>query len=354
MSISKELFGKLSDGREVYIYTLKNANGMTVRLSEFGAAIVSLCAPDRNGFFTDVVCGFDDLLSYEKDGGSHGSVVGRWANRIAKGKFTLDGTEYTLDLNMGTYHHHGGKKNFVRKIWSSRIVSDSDEPSAEFSLLSPDGDEGYPGNLNVKVTYTLTSDNALSIHYFATTDKKTVINLTNHSYFNLDGYASGSIRDHVLWIDADRYLQSDKDLIPTGTILSAKGTPLDFTEPRVIGKDIDADFEPLRTAGGYDHCYHFGGEYEKEPKLCASLYSPKSGREMLVYTNQPCVQIYSANFMDDEKYPFKGGFPQKIQNAICLETQRMPDGMNHENFTKSTLAPDEVYDYTTVYKFSVK
>ena len=218
MSISKELFGKLSDGREVYIYTLKNANGMTVRLSEFGAAIVSLYAPDINGNFTDVVCGFDNPSSYELAGGSHGSVVGRWANRIGKGRFTLDGVEYILDLNKVTYHHHGGKKNFVRKIWNSQIVSDSDQPSLKFSVFSPDGEERYPGNLNVDVVYTLTSDNALSIHYVATTDKKTVINLTNHSYFNLDGYASGSVRDHILWIDADSFLKTDTDLVPTGEI----------------------------------------------------------------------------------------------------------------------------------------
>ena len=353
MSITKELFGKLSDGREVYIYILKNAGGMTAKISEFGAAIVSLYTPDRNGNFTDIVCGFDNVSSYEFAGGSHGSVVGRWANRIAKGKFILDGIEYSLPLNKVTYHQHGGKKNFVRKVWNSEIVDGGDEPSLKFTTFSPDGEEGYPGNLNVEVVYTIKSDNSLSIHYKATTDKKTVINLTNHSYFNLNGYASGSICDHVLWIDADRYLESDKDLIPTGKISSVKGTPLDFTEPKVIGKDIDADFEALNLAGGYDHCFHFVDERE-EPVLRASLYSPKSGREMEVYTNQPCVQIYSANFMNDERYPFKGGFPQKIQNAVCLETQRMPDGMNHENFTKSTLAPDEVYDYTTVYKFSVK
>ena len=221
MSITKELFGKLSDGREAYIYTLKNENGMTVKLSEYGAAIVQLFAPDRNGTFTDVVCGYDNLSSYELGDGAQGSVVGRWANRIAKGKFTLDGKEYSLLINNGQNHLHGGKQNFVRALWKSEPI-DGDEPALVLTHFSPDGEEGYPGNMNVTVTYTLTKDNSLSINYKATSDKRTVINLTNHCYFNMGGYASGSVRDQILWVDADTFLETDEGLIPTGRMLKVK------------------------------------------------------------------------------------------------------------------------------------
>lgn len=354
MSITKELFGKLSDGREVYIYTLKNEGGMTVKLSEFGAAIVQLFAPDRNGAFTDVVCGYDTVSSYEFGDGAHGSVVGRWANRIAKGRFTLDGEEYSLLINNGENHLHGGKKNFVRALWKSEPV-DGDEPALKLTHFSPDGEEGYPGNMNVAVTYTLTNDNALSINYKATTDKKTVINLTNHCYFNMGGYASGSVRDQILWVDADTFLETDAGLIPTGRMLKVKDTPFDFTTPKAIGRDIDTCYRPLKLAnGGYDHCFNFVGGETKEPVLRASLYCPKNGREMQVLTNKPCVQVYTANFMKNPNFPFKGGLPQRVQHAVCLETQRMPDSMNHEGFTNCILNPGETYDYTTVYKFTVK
>lgn len=353
MSITKELFGKLSDGREAYIYTLKNESGMTVKLSEFGAAIVQLFAPDRNGIFTDVVCGYDDLSSYEFGDGAHGSVVGRWANRIAKGRFTLDGKEYSLLINNGQNHLHGGKQNFVKALWKSEPV-DGEEPEVIFTHFSPDGEEGYPGNMSVTVTYTLTKDNALSINYKATSDKRTVINLTNHCYFNMGGYASGSVRDQILWVDADTFLETDTGLIPTGRMLKVKDTPFDFTEPKAVGRDIDTCYRPLNLAGGYDHCFNFVGGETKEPVLRASLYCPKNGREMQVITNQPCVQVYTANFMKNPKFPFKGGLPQRKQHAICLETQRMPDSMNHEGFTNCILNPGETYDYTTVYKFTVK
>lgn len=353
MGIAKELFGKLSDGREVYIYTLKNAGGMTAKLSELGAAIVQLFAPDRNGTFTDVVCGYDTVSSYEFGDGSQGSVVGRWANRIAKGKFTLDGKEYSLLINNGENHLHGGKQNFVRALWKSEPI-DGDEPAVVFTHFSPDGEEGYPGNMNVTVTYTLTKDNALSINYKATSDKRTVINLTNHCYFNMGGYASGSVRNQILWVDADTFLETDAGLIPTGRMLKVKDTPFDFTTPKAVGRDIDTCYRPLKLAGGYDHCFNFVGGETKEPVLRASLYCPKNGREMQVLTNQPCVQVYTANFMKNSNFPFKGGLPQRKQHAICLETQRMPDSMNHEGFTDCILNPGETYDYTTVYKFTVK
>ena len=227
MSVTKKFFGKLSDGREVYTYTLKNAAGMKVKLSEFGAAIVKLVTPDRNGTFTDVVCGYDSMYGYENGDGYQGAVVGRWGNRIAKGRFTLDGVEYQLSLNNGNNHLHGGAVDKIsHKIWSVEILSDGEEPAVKFSYFSPDGEENYPGNLNISVTYTLTADNALALHYEATTDKKTVINLTNHSYFNLGGYASGSIHDHILWVDADSYLETDEELIPTGRMIPPQDLPL--------------------------------------------------------------------------------------------------------------------------------
>jgi aldose 1-epimerase len=327
---------------------------MTVKLSEFGAAIVQLFAPDKNGVFSDVVCGYDDLASYEFGDGAQGAVVGRWANRIAKGKFNLDGKEYSLLINNGENHLHGGKNNFIKALWSSEAV-DADEPMVIFTHFSPDGEEGYPGNMSVTVTYTLTNDNALSINYKATTDKKTVINLTNHSYFNMGGYASGSVRDQILWVDADTFLETDEGLIPTGRMLKVKDTPFDFTEPKAIGRDIDTFYRPLQLAnGGYDHCFNFTGGESRELVLRASLYCSKTGREMQVFTNKPCVQVYTSNFMKNLKFPFKGGLPQRRQHAVCLETQRMPDSMNHEGFTNCILNPGETYDYTTIYKFTVK
>lgn len=355
MSIKKKYFDKLSDGREVYTYTLKNANGMKAKISEFGAAIVKLITPDKNGTFTDVVCGYDSMYGYENGDGYQGAVVGRWGNRIAKGRFTLDGVEYQLNLNDGNNHLHGGTKDMIsHKIWNAEVLCDGDEPSLKLTCFSPDGEENYPGNLNIAVTYTLTNDNALSINYKAATDKKTVINLTNHSYFNLGGYASGTVREHILWVDADTYVETDEELIPTGRLRPVAKTPFDFTSPKKVGAELDAVNRDLMIAGGYDHCFNFKGGATEEPTCRATLYCPATGREMQVITNQPCVQVYSANFMKNPKYPFKGGMPQHMQNAICLETERMPDSMNHEGFTKCTLDVGEVYDYTTIYKFSVK
>lgn len=357
MSIKKELFGKLSNGSEAYIYELTNANGMRLSISEFGAAIVKLITKDRYGNKLDVVCGYDELHSYEYGSGYQGAVVGRWANRIANGRFVMDGREYNLTLNKAPNHIHGGSEGKLSHVvWSGKIVDDGDEPSLRLFFVSPDGDNGYPGNLMVSVTYTLTNDNEVVIHYEATTDKKTVINLTNHAYFNLGGYDSGSIYDHVLTVLADTYLETDQTSTPTGKIMSVEGTPFDFRSPKHVGEDIDSSHPNIQSAGGYDHCFNFDGwqSYKREPSLGAKLYCEKSGIEMQVITNQPCVQIYSANWMNDADFPFKGGCPQVPRNAICLETQRMPDSMNHDGFTKCTLDVDEKYDYTTVYKFNIK
>ncbi|MBO5326667.1 MAG: galactose mutarotase, partial [Clostridia bacterium] len=250
-------------------------------------------------------------------------------------------------------HLHGGKEGFDHKIWEVDPI-DGDEPQLRLHYVSPDGEEGYPGTLDVTVTYTLRSTNALSIRYVATTDRRTVLNLTNHTYFNLGGFASGKVFDHVLQLDADTYLPTDDTLIPTGELKSVAGTPFDFRSPKAIGKDFFADDTDLKLAGGYDHCFNFVGGESKEPVLRATLYEPNSGREMKVYTNQPCVQFYSGNFLNNGDHPFKGGYPQATQNALCLETQHMPDAINHRNFTNVILNPGEVYDYTTEYVFSVR
>ncbi len=353
MSIEKKLFGRLEDGREVYSYTMTNKNGMSVKILSYGGAIAELRVPDRNGCFTDVAGGYDGIKSYVEGDGYQGALIGRFGNRIAKGKFTLEGREYSLFINNGENHLHGGEYGFNAKIWDVTEIC-SDEPALKLHIVSPDGEEGYPGNLDLTVTYTLTNENGLSIRYEAATDKATPVNLTNHSYFNLGGYASGSVHSHELMLDADTYLVTDGGLIPTGEIKSVEETPFDFRRPRKIGELINADDADLKTAGGFDHCFNFTGGETKEPVKRAELYDSESGRVMTVYTNQPCVQFYSGNFLNNEKYPFKGGCPQRPQMLMCLETQHMPDSINHAGFTDCVLRPGEKYDYTTEYRFSVK
>lgn len=351
--ITKHYFGSMENGREVYYYTLKNENGMTARICEFGGAIMEIRVPDKLGRMTDVVCGYDSLRDYALASGYQGALVGRVGNRIAKGKFNLDGTEYSLFCNNGENSLHGGKVGFSHKIWDVR-AEDGAEPKLILSLVSPDGDENYPGTLNVTVTYTLLAANALSIHYEATTDKRTPVNMTNHVYFNLGGYASGKVFDHVLQIDADAYLPTSEALIPTGEIRSVEGTPFDFREPKPIGKDFDLNDPDMKIAGGYDHCFCFVGGETKEPVLRIQAYEPNSGRLMQVFTNQPCVQFYSGNFLGKPEFPFKGGYPQNPQAAFCLETQKMNDAVNHENFTNVILNPGEKYEHTTIYQFSIR
>ncbi len=353
MSVEKTLFGILPDGRSVSEFTLRNSSGMTVKLLDYGATVKEIHVPDRDGKFADVVAGYDSLDSYLGADGYQGAVIGRIGNRICKGKFVLDGKEYNLYINNGPNHLHGGKEGFNAKLWSAEIV-DGNAPCIVFTYTSPDGEEGYPGTLFVSVKYTLTEDNALEINYVATTDKKTIVNLTNHSYFNLGGYDSGSIYSHILSIDAPYYLPTDENLIPTGEIRSVEGTPFDFTAPKEIGKDIDADCEDLKIAGGYDHCFYFGDDTDSSVKKRAELYEPNSGRLMEMFTNQPGVQIYTGNFVNNPDFPFKAGVAQKNQTLVCLETQKMPDSINHDNFTSVVLDAGEKYDYTTIFKFSTK
>lgn len=358
MSIKKELFGQINtkNGKaDVYAYTLKNANGMQVKILNYGGTVVELKVADRKGCFTDIVGGYDCIDSYVKADGYQGALIGRFGNRINNGKFTLDGKTYSLFVNEKekSNHLHGGEYGFDKKIWEV-TEKDGDEPELLLHILSPNGDEGYPGNLDLTVTYSLTAQNGLKIRYYATTDKKTLINLTNHTYFNLRGYASGSILPMCLMIDADSYIPTDEELVPTGEIKSVEGTPFDFRTPKKIGQDINANDKDLLIAGGYDHCFNFVGGKSETPIKRAELYDEESGRVMEVITNQPCVQLYTGNFLDSSEICFKGGYKQGPQTFLCLETQHMPDSINHENFTDCTLSPNEIYDFTTEYRFSVK
>ena len=353
MSITKSFFGSLDTAREVYEFTLKNNAGMTVKIINYGAAIKEIHVPDKNGKFADVVGGYDSLDSYVNGDGYQGALIGRVGNRIANGHFCLDGREYSLLINNGPNHLHGGEFGFNAKVWDYEMT-DSSEPSLLLSYTSPDMEEGYPGKLEVSVRYTLSADNALKIEYSATTDRKTPVNLTNHTYFNLSGYNSGSVHSHVLTIDAETYLPTNENLIPTGEFKNVEDTPFDFRTPKEIGRDINLDFIDLTIAGGYDHCMNFTGGASKDPVKRIELYDPSSKRAMEVYTDQPCVQFYSGNFLTNEKYPFKKGYAQSPQTFVCLETQKMPDSVNHPNFTNVWLLPNEEYTHTTIYKFTVK
>ena len=352
--ITRHEFGILEpDGRKIHNYTMKNANGMRVTISEFGGAITEIKVPDRFGRLTNVACGYDSLRDYVLADGYVGALVGRTANRIAKGRFKLDGKEYKLYCNDGRNSLHGGKVGFSHRIWTVK-PEDGEEPKLILTLHADDGEEGYPGNLDVTVTYALLAGNALSIHYEATTDKRTPVGMTNHVYLNLGGYASGPIYDHVLQIEADTYLPTDKELIPTGEFRSVSGTPFDFREPKAIGRDIGSDNEDLVTAGGYDHCFNFTGGAAKEPVLRIMAYEPNSGRMLKVFTDQPAVQFYSGNFLGGTEYPFQGGYPRMRQHAFCLETQSLPDSVNHPNFPNTVLNPGDTYRHTVIYQFSVK
>ncbi len=353
MSIKKEVFGTINS-QDIYRYTLTNSIGTKVVLTNYGATIISIFTCDKNGDLVDIICGYDDLNSYIEGDGYQGAVIGRVGNRIDSGKFTLDGVDYLLYINNGPNHLHGGKIGFNAKIWQVIEQADTEEPSIKLFVYSPDGDEGYPGNMSVYLTYTLTNDNALSIRYEATADKRTPINLTNHTYFNLGGYNSGKIYDHTLWLDSDTYLPTTDDLIPTGELKNVEGTPFDFRIAKKIGRDIHSEDKDLIIAGGYDHCMNFIGGETTVPKLRAKAENEETGIVMEMYTDQPCVQFYSGNFLTNKAYPFKNGCSQNKQMAFCLETQHMPDSVNHPNFTNTILEPGEKYDYTTIYKFNAR
>jgi aldose 1-epimerase len=348
--IEQAVFGTLPDGRVAHLFTLRNAAGMTARITSYGGYIVSMTAPDKAGKQENVVLGLSTLADY-LPGNSLGPIIGRFGNRIANGKFTLDGKEYTLATNAGTHHIHGGRAGFNAKLWAATTAG-GNEPALTLRYTSPDGEEGYPGTLAVTVTYTLQKDNALRIDYRATTDKPTVVNLTNHTYFNLSGMKH-DVLDNQLLVKADKVLVTDKAQIPTGELKPVAGTPFDFTKPTAIGARInDTTDTQLRYGHGYDHCWVFS-DPSKALKLGATLHEPASGRFMEMYTTEPAVQIYTANHLNG-KQSGPEGIPYTRRFAVCLETQHFPDSPNHPNFPTTTLRPGETYQSTTVYTFSVR
>jgi aldose 1-epimerase len=345
--IEQKKFGSLPDGTAINIYTLSNGR-VTAKVMDYGTILTELWVPDRDGKPTNVVMGFDNLDQYVKGHPFFGAVAGRVANRIGDAKFTLDGKEYKVAANNGKNHLHGGLKGFDKAVWKSKAIQNNDgSASVEFIYLSKDGEEGYPGNLSTKVVYTLTPTDELRIDYTATTDKATPVNLTNHSYFNLAG--SGDVLDHEMMIAADRYTPSDSGLIPTGVIAPVKGTPLDFTQPHTIGERIQ-QLKP--NPGGYDHNFVLNS-VGKALALAARAYEPKSGRTMEVWTTEPGVQLYTANFMDG-KLTGTGGVRYVQHGAFCLETQHFPDSINKPNFPSVVLRPGETYKTTTAFRFSAK
>jgi len=347
----KRAFGKTGDGKQVDLYVLTNKNGVEVDITNFGAAVVSLKVPDRHGKTDDVVLGYDDLDGYLHDKSYFGATVGRYANRIAHGKFTLNGTTYTLAKNEGENHLHGGVRGFNKVVWEAKDVSTAGVAALRLNYLSKDGEEGYPGNLSVQVTYTLTNNNELKIDYVATTDKDTVLNLTHHSYFNLAGQGKGDILQHQLLLHASRFTPVDATLIPTGEIRSVKGTPLDFATATAIGSRIDQGDEQLKLGHGYDHNFVLDGGRGGTPVLAAQVYEPSSGRVMEVWTTQPGIQFYSGNFLDDT-IRGKSGSPYRRRAAFCLETQHFPDSPNKPNFPSTILKPGSQFKSSTTYKFS--
>jgi aldose 1-epimerase len=348
MNIEKSDFGKTKDGEAVELYTLTNKNGVVAKIATYGATLTELWVPGKDGQKANVVLGFDNLKQYQEQSPFFGATTGRIANRIAKGKFTIDGKEYQVATNNGPNHLHGGPKGFDKQIWRAEPNQTSKGPSVKFTYVSPDMDQGFPGKLNTEVTYTLTDDNEVRIDYKATTDKTTIVNLTNHSYFNLHGSGSGKdVLDHVLTLYADSYTPVDATLIPTGEIKSVKASVFDFTTPKPIGRDIE------KTGGnpnGYDHNFVINGT-PGELRRAARIEDPDTGRVMEVRTTEPGVQLYTGNFLDG-KVTGNGGKPFRKHDAFCLETQHFPDSINHPNFPSTLLKPGQTYTTTTVFKFS--
>ncbi len=342
-------FVKMVDGKQTGLFTLTNHSGSEMTVTNYGAKIVSIFVPDRNGKMVDVVLGhptLDEYLSSEEP--YFGGVCGRTGNRIAGGRFTLEGKEYQLAVNNGPNSLHGGIKGFNAVVWDVKRVT---ENSIELFYLSVDGEEGYPGNLSVTITYTLTDDNALEINYEATTDKTTILNLTNHSYFNLSGEGDPYIGDHLLMLNADTYLPTDETAIPYGPAESVKGTPMDFTEARTIGERIDDDFQQLHFGKGYDHTFVLNKE-EDEYGYVGYCLSPKTGIKMEMYTTEPGVQLYTGNWMTGN-FTAKNGNRYPGRSAVCFETQHFPDSINQPGYPSIVLRTDEVFKSRTTYKFTV-
>jgi aldose 1-epimerase len=350
--INPEAFRRIIDGSQVELYTLRNTNGLEATITNYGGIVVSLKVPDKNGKLSDVVLGYDTLNGYIGSTPYFGALIGRYGNRIAKGKFTIDGVEYQLAQNDDSNALHGGRKGFDKVVWQAEKVDTSSGPALKLTYTSKDGEEDYPGTLRCTVTYTLTNKNELKIEYTAETDKPTFVNLTQHSYFNLKDAGASDILGHELMIKASRFTPVDKSQIPTGELKPVAGTPFDFNKPTAIGARVENDDEQLKFGKGYDHNWVLDRQ-GKELELIASLYEPTSGRFMEVLTTQPGLQFYCGNLLNGTNIG-KGGTAYQQRTGLCLETQHFPDSPNHPHFPTTELKPGEKYTQTTVYRFSAK
>lgn len=354
--ITKTAWGKLPDGTEVDLYTLTNKNGLEAKISNYGGIVVSLMTPDKNGKMEDIVLGYDSLSGYLTQSPYFGAIVGRYANRIASGKFELNGKTYQLAKNDGQNHLHGGNKGFDKVVWEAALDTTAGHADLNLTYVSMDGEEGYPGNLEVRVVYALTDANELKITYLATTDKQTPVNLTHHGYFNLTGNAKRDILSHELSINSNGFLPVDGGLIPTGGLRALPGSPFDFRKPKPIGNDINFDDIQLKLGKGYDHNWILNKDKSKslnEIAEAATLHDPESGRYMEVWTTEPGIQFYSGNYLDGT-ITGKGGAVYKQRWGLCLETQHFPDSPNHLHYPSTILLPGDRYESTTIYRFSVK
>lgn len=347
LQIIKKAYGKTADGQSVELYSLSNGSQMEVDICIYGGTITAIKVPDKEGKLDNVVLGFDKLEDYLGEHPKIGVTIGRYANRIAKGKFSLEGKEYNLTQNENDNHIHGGNEGFDKKVWKTKTVIEADKAILELNCQSFDGEEGYPGNLNVKVTYTLTVDGSLVIQYKATTDKTTIVNLTNHSYFNLNLSQQTDIKQHYLTIQADYYLPIDSTSIPTGEIKSVKNTAFDLRKPQSIQSILDKNAEEINQTNGIDHCFVLKQTNDLDMKLAAILFEPESKRKLEVFTSEPGVQVYTGNFLSP-----KFGF--QPHQALCLETQHFPDSPNQAYFPSTVLSPHQDFVSTTIYKFSVE
>lgn len=350
-TVTKRSFGKTSAGENIDLYLLRNANGVETTITNYGGIVVSLKVPDRAKKFDDVVLGFSDLEPYTKQGPYFGALIGRYGNRIARGRFKLNGVEYKLAVNNGENHLHGGIKGFDKVVWTGREMNTKAGPAVVLTYLSKDGEEGYPGNLRVRVVYTLTNKDELKIDYSATTDKDTVINLTHHSYFNLRGEGNGDILEHLVKINADRFVPIDAGSIPLGELSKVAGTPFDFLKSTAIGARINDDNEQLKNGSGYDHTFVINGR-PGTLRMAATAYEPSTGRTMEVWTTEPGMQFYTGNFLDG--LTGKSGKPYPRRSGFCFETQHYPDSPNQPSFPTTTLRRGRTYRSTTIYRFNAR
>ena len=344
MEITKEIWGKGPEGKEIIRYTIKNASGAYVQLSSLGAGITAIVVPDKNGELANVVLNYPNALDYMADGPCAGKIPGRFANRIAKGKFSLDGKQYSLPVNNGPNHLHGGPDGFQNQVWDSRIEGDA----VEFLYYSADGEAGYPGNLKAVAHYEWSEDNALKLTLTAESDAPTVVNLTNHCYFNLDG--EGSVLDHEMELNASEYLPTDESLIPTGEVAPVAGTPMDFSEKKKIGRDIREDFPALKFGKGYDNCWLIDGAMPGQLSSAAELWGPVSGRHLEVLTTQPAVQVYTGNWLSGCPAS-PSGYAYKDYDAVAIECQHTPDAPNQPAFPTTVLRPGEIYEEAIIWAF---